>query len=332
MNNRLTGLQSSATVRFAETVWAMERSGASVIKLQIGDPDFDTHPKIVAAANKAMQAGLTHYSMTQGLVKLRTAVSERLSHDIAVDYKPEEILITHGGVHAVFCAINAIVSSGDEVLILDPSWMPYSSAAELAGGVPVRVPSGPDTGFAPDIDRIKSSITPKTKLLVINSPCNPSGHVLSVDALTELAELAVKHGLYVLSDDVYSRLIYDDTTYTHIATLPGMRERSVAVNSLSKTYAMTGWRIGWLSAPRELAKQILKMSQYTITHVAPFVQQAAITALTDRDVQAQVSEMIDTYGARREMILKALGPVNRIDTLCPDGAFYVLIDISQFGS
>lgn len=331
MNPKLAEIKQSITVSIADMAREVERQGKHVIKLQTGDPDFATPDAIVEAAYSALKAGHTHYVASRGLPELRQAIADKLSRENNLDYDPtSEVLVTHGGIHAIFAAINALIETGDEVLIIDPSWMPYVSGTLIAGGKPVRIATGPQEGFRLHIKQIEASLSQRTRLLMLNTPCNPTGVVLSAEELQEIAEIVKRHNLYVIADEVYEKLVYDDHKHVSFASLPGMSERTITINSLSKTYAMTGWRIGYLAAKSKLVEQILKISQYSITNVAPFVQKAAIVALTNPQAQAFVGLMRKTYDKRRKRAIKELGAIKGIRTVVPQGAFYFMVDISGF--
>ena len=331
MNPKLVQIQQSVTVRIADMAREIECRGEHVIKLQTGDPDFDTPDTIVEAAYAAMKAGHTHYVASQGLPDLREAIADKLSRTNGLNYNPaSEILVTHGGVHAIFVTINALIKPGDEVLIIDPCWMPYVSSTVIAGGKPVRIATDPQEGFRVQLEQIAAHLSKRTRLLILNSPCNPTGQVLTAEELEGIADMVDRHNLYVIADEVYEKIIYDDHKHVSFASLPGMRERTVTINSFSKTYAMTGWRVGYLAASWELVDQILKMSQYSITNVAPFVQKAAVVALTHPEVQAFVDAMREVYDRRRKRVIEELEAIEGIRMMMPQGAFYFMINISRF--
>jgi aspartate/methionine/tyrosine aminotransferase len=330
VNPRLLTINESATVHIADRIRELESKGQKVIKLQSGDPDFVTPRAIIEAACSAMRSGLTHYAASRGLPDLREAIGRKLKNENNVTYDPKtEILVTHGGVHAIFIAMSSLIGPGDEVLIIDPCWNPYVSSTIIAGGKPVRVPTDPKNGFRVRADDLEEAVSERTKLLVVNSPANPSGVVLRKEELESIAELANEHDLRVIADEVYERLIYDGHDHTSLASLPHMVDRTITVNSFSKTYAMTGWRIGYLAADHELVDHILKTSQYSITNVAPFVQKGALAALTDPSVEKSVKRMMMSYAERRQSIIDALESVEDIGVVIPQGAFYFMLDVSK---
>lgn len=329
LNTNLLELSESATVALADRVRQMQNSGQKIHALQTGDPDFPTPQPIVDAAYRAMQEGQTHYCNSRGLPALRLAISRKLSESNQVEYDAAtEILVTSGGVHAYYCALQAILNLGDEVLVTDPSWMTHVNLVGMAGGRAVRVPTTPDENFLPNIQSWERALSPRTIALVLNSPANPTGAVATRDYLGELNEFAARRNLFVISDEVYESILFDGREHTSFASLPQAKSRCLLVNSFSKTYAMTGWRIGYLAAPKTVISQALKASQNTITNVAPFVQKAAIAALTDTAVSSAINDMRAIYARRKqkvtEMWRESAAPVHIHE---PQGAFYFFLDV-----
>lgn len=325
---KLSALEEAATVALADRVRKLQSSGRRIYALQTGDPDFATPIPIVEAAYQAMRQGHTHYCDSRGLPELRQAIAGKHMRADAVEYDPaKEILVTCGGVHAYYCALLAILNPGDEVMVPDPSWMTHVNLVGLTGGRPVRVPALPEGGFLPTMSSWEKMISPRTVALVLNSPSNPTGSVASPEYLGELCDLAARRNLYVISDEVYESILYEGLHHTCAASIPGAKDRCLVINSFSKTYAMTGWRIGYLAAPERVVNQALKASQHSITNVAPFIQRAAIAALGD-SAAAAVSEMTAAYSRRRHNVIRMWrecpGPIR----LCePQGAFYFFIDM-----
>lgn len=331
IKSNLYKIDESTSVLIADLVREMESTGKSIIKLQTGDPDFPTPTVIVEAAYSAMKSGYTHYSASRGLPELRQAIADKLDNENNLQYNPEnEILVTNGGIHALFIAINSIINSGDQVLIIDPCWMPYVSSTIIAGGQPIRIPTDFKKGFKIDAQTIESFINNKTKLLVLNYPCNPSGAVYSEEELSEIAEIVKKYGLYVISDEIYEKLIFDKNKHISFAIFDDMKERTITINSFSKTYAMTGWRIGYLAGDEKIVSQILKISQYSITNVCTFIQKAAVTALTEPSLKKHIKEMVEIYAKRRKLMVEAINSMEGLRANMPQGAFYVLVDVSQY--
>jgi len=332
LNRKLESLGQSPTLAVADRVRVLEEDGSSVVKLQTGDPDFDTPARIVEAAVDAIRGGDTHYSNTRGLPVLREAIANKMAVENGMQFDPtREVLVTHGAVHAVFSAVSAVVNPGEEVLVPDPCWAPYSAAVCIAGARPVRVPGCAERGFSLTSDAVHRQASPRTRALIVNSPANPSGAVLDRASLAAIGEVARDLDLWVIADEVYERLVYDDHVHVSMGSLPGMAERTVTIGSFSKTYAMAGWRLGYIAAPNRVCDQVLKVSQYTVTNVSPFIQRAGYVALTDRGVASAVSDMVDIYARRRRRVIDALGTTSSIGYVVPNGAFYVLLDAMGLG-
>ena len=329
LNQQFDLIRQSATVAMADRILALKASGKSIIGLQMGDPDFGTHPAIVDAALKAMQDGLTHYGPSRGYADLRTAVANKLIRDEGVTYDPtSEILITHGGIHAYYLAMQSILTAGDDVLIPDPSWATHSNMVIMLRGNVIRVPAPADNGFIPHFDSWLKALTPKTRAIVLNYPSNPTGAYPSREYLQKLQDFAAKHDLWIVSDEVYGSLYYEERP-TSAAAIEGAKERTLLVNSLSKSYAMTGWRVGFLAAPQHVIENALKAGQNSITCVAPFIQKAAAFALTDPAIQNVAAEMRSAYAHRRELVLRLSHELEaeKIKVIPPQGAFYFFLDL-----
>jgi aspartate aminotransferase len=284
---------------------------------------------IQEALDRALRDGFTHYTESRGLPALREAISEKLRRDNSIAADPrDEIIVTPGGKHALFCAITALVDRGDEVVILDPSWVSYEPIVRMVGGAPINIALTSSSGFHVAADMIEACVTPRTKLIIINSPNNPTGRVYSRSELEAIASVALRHDLFVISDEVYEKLVFDDRRAESIATLAGMSDRTITINSFSKTYAMTGWRLGYLAGPRRLVKEIFKVHQHSVTCAPAFTQMAGIAAL--RGPQACVAEMVAEFSTRRNRIDEVLGKVPGLKLKKPEGTFYLFLDISNF--
>jgi aspartate/methionine/tyrosine aminotransferase len=334
LNPQLTDLHESATVALGDRVRRLRASGSKVIGLQTGDPDFPTPQPIIDAARRAMNEGHTHYGDSRGLPELRQAIADKLRRTNHVGYDPAaEILVTCGGIHAYYCALASILTQGDEVLIPDPAWMTHANVVTWLGGRAVRVPGSCDNNFWPTFADWERAVSSRTVALVVNSPNNPTGAVADKGYLSQLNQFADVHNLYVISDEVYENILYDGRGHTCFASLVGAKERTLLVNSLSKTYAMTGWRVGYLAAPTDIIASALKASQHSITNLAPFIQRAAAFALTDSAMQEAARQMTLTYTRRRDMVMQlwrdsapSLIPLNE-----PQGAFYFFVDVRALG-
>ena len=328
LNVQFESLRQSPTIAMADRILALKASGRKIVGLQVGDPDFPTPPAVMEVAFKAMQDGLTHYGPSRGYPELRRAAALKLERDNAVSYDPDtEILVTHGGIHAYYLAMQSILNPGDEVLIPDPSWGTHANMATMLRGAVVRVPAPPENGFIPYFDSWEKALTEKTRVIVLNYPSNPTGAYPTREYLGQLQEFAARHHVWVVSDAVYENLYYGEKP-TSVAAFKDAKERTILVNSLSKTYAMTGWRVGYLAAPQAVIENALKAGQNSITCVAPFVQKAAALALTDPSVQRVAAEMRETYARRRELVLRMARELEseRVLVTPPQGAFYFFLD------
>ena len=328
LNTQFDTLRQSPTVAMADRILALKASGRRIIGLQVGDPDFPTPPPVVEVAFKAMQDGLTHYGPSQGYPELRRAAALKLERDNAVTYDPDtELLVTHGGIHAYYLAMQSILNPGDEVLVPDPSWGTHSNMARMLRANVIRIPAPAENGFIPHFESWEKALTPKTRVIVLNYPSNPTGAYPTREYLGQLQDFASRNNLWVVSDTVYENLCYGEKP-TSAAAFEGAKERTILVNSLSKTYAMTGWRVGYLAAPQAVIENALKAGQNSITCVAPFVQKAAAFALSDSGVQQAAAEMRAAYARRRELVLRIAHELEseRVLVTPPQGAFYFFLD------
>ncbi|MBK9207262.1 MAG: pyridoxal phosphate-dependent aminotransferase [Anaerolineales bacterium] len=329
INTQFELIRQSATVAMADRILALKASGQNIVGLQVGDPDFGTPPAVVDAALKSMQAGLTHYGPSRGYPDLRAAVASKLIRDEGVSYNPaSEILITHGGIHAYYLAMQSVLNPGDDVLIPDPSWATHSNMAIMLRGNVIRVPAPAENGFIPHFDSWLKALTPKTRVIVLNYPSNPTGAYPTREYLQKLQDFAAQHNLWIVSDEVYGSLYYEEKP-TSAAAIEGAKERTLLVNSLSKSYAMTGWRVGYLAAPAHVIENALKAGQNSITCVAPFIQKAATFALTDPAIQDVTAEMRAAYGRRRQLVLRLSHELesDKVKVIPPQGAFYFFLDL-----
>ena len=305
LNEQFELVRQSPTVSLSDRINMLKASGRQLVGLQVGDPDFSTHPAIIDAALNAMQSGLTHYGPAIGTVELRQAIAAKLLRDEGVAYDPaSEIMVTHGGIHAYYLAMQSILNPGDDVLIPDPSWATHENMATMLRGHVIRVPAPADNGFIPHFDSWLKALTAKTKVIVLNYPSNPTGAYPTREYLRQLQDFAKEYNLWIVSDEVYGSLYYGERP-TSAAALDGAKERTLLVNSLSKSHAMTGWRVGFLAAPARVIENALKAGQNSITCVAPFIQKAAAFALTDPEIQNVTSNMRAAYARRRELVIRS---------------------------
>ena len=329
LNIQFEKIRQSQTVAMADRVHALKAAGRRIIGLQTGDPDFATPPAVLEAALQAMQDGLTHYAPSRGLMDLRHAASVKLQRDNSVSYDPEtELLITHGGIHAYYLAMQSVLNPGDEVLVPDPSWATHSNMAIMLRGNVIRVPAPAENGFIPLFESWEKALSSKTRVIVLNYPSNPTGAYPTREYLQRLHDFAAAHKLWIVSDEVYENLYYGERP-TSAAALDGAKEHTLLVHSFSKTFAMTGWRVGYLAAPARVIENALKAGQNSITCVSPFVQKAAAFALTDPAVRQATENMRAAYARRRELVLRISHELESKKVLVtpPMGAFYFFLDM-----
>ena len=328
LNQQFELVRQSPTVSLSDKINALKASGRELVGLQVGDPDFNTHPSISDVAFKAMQDGLTHYGPAIGTLELRKAIAAKLLRDEGVTYDPAtEIMVTHGGIHAYYLAMQSILNPGDDVLIPDPSWATHENMATMLRGNVIRIPAPAEAGFIPQFDSWLKALTPQSKVIVLNYPSNPTGAYPTREYMQKLQDFAKEHNLWIVADEVYGSLYYRERP-TSAAAIDGAKERTLIVNSLSKSYAMTGWRVGFLAAPKEVIANALKAGQNSITCVAPFTQKAATFALTDPEVQEVTANMRSAYARRRELVLRLAEEFKSENVLVtqPQGAFYFFLD------
>ena len=321
---RMNRMAPSGIRKVNEKALAMERAGERVLHFEIGRPDFDTPEYIKRAAEQALADGKVHYTSNFGLMELRQAIADKLKRENNVDYTASEVLVTVGLSEAVFAVLATILEEGDEILVPDPVWLNYINVPNLLGAKAVTYGLTEETGFQMNLEEVKAKITPKTRAIVIITPNNPTGGVLSEDVLKELAEIAVSNDLMVISDEVYERLVYDGAKHISIASLPGMKERTFTMNGMSKAYAMDGWRLGYVAAPEEYILAMNKFHQHNTTCAPNFVQVAAIAALNEEG--DEVKEMVKEYQRRRDYAVKAINEIPGLHCECPKGAFYIFIN------
>lgn len=321
---RMNRMAPSGIRKVNEKALAMERAGERVLHFEIGRPDFDTPEYIKRAAEQALAEGKVHYTSNFGLMELRQAIADKLKRENNVDYTASEVLVTVGLSEAVFAVLATILEEGDEILVPDPVWLNYINVPNLLGAKAVTYGLTEETGFQMNLEEVKAKITPKTRAIVIITPNNPTGGVLSEDVLKELAEIAVSNDLMVISDEVYERLVYDGAKHISIASLPSMKERTFTMNGMSKAYAMDGWRLGYVAAPEEYILAMNKFHQHNTTCAPNFVQVAAIAALNEEG--DEVKEMVKEYQRRRDYAVKAINEIPGLHCECPKGAFYIFIN------
>ena len=333
MKNRISArmdrLVPSGIRKVNEKALAMERAGEKVIHFEIGRPDFDTPAYIKKACVESLDRGEVFYTSNFGLMELREEIARYLNRRNNTDYKATEVLVTVGLSEAVFDLLCTILDEGDELLIPDPVWMNYLNVPKLLGAVPVSYTLREENDYQLDLEEIRSKITGKTKAMVIVTPNNPTGGVLTEETLKGLAQIAVEKDIMVITDEVYERLVYNGAKHVSIASLPGMKERTFTMNGLSKTYSMTGWRVGYVAAPEAYIATLNKLHQHNTTCAPSFVQRAAIVAL--RDEKNEVEQMVKEYQRRRDYAVQAINAIPGLSCRCPKGAFYIFINCKALG-
>lgn len=323
LSQLVSHIPASVTLAVNDRAKALQRAGHDVIALAGGDPDFDTPTHITAAALAAIENGATHYpAPMKGIPALMEAIAHKMNKDNDIHADPKtDIVVTPGGKWALYLALVALLNPGDEVLYLEPVWVSYPPMIKLAGGVAVPVSLSPDDNYRVTADLIRAKITPKTKALMVNSPSNPTGRVLTHEELREITKVAIEKDLYVISDEIYEKLVFDGRKHESIGSLPGMAERTLTANGMSKAYAMTGWRLGWLVGPENIIKLAIKVNSQTVSSAANFTMHAAAAALTGP--QDFIETMRASYEARRDFMVKALNEIDGVECKLVEGAFYL---------
>jgi aspartate/methionine/tyrosine aminotransferase len=307
----------------------LEAQGKEIIHLEIGEPDFDTPKNIVDAAITSLQNGYTHYSPAAGMPELRSVIAEYAKEQKRIETGPEEVVVVPGGKPIIFYSILATVNPEDEVIYPNPGFPIYESVIRFVGGIPVPIHLKEENDFRLDVDELKSLITSKTKMLIINSPQNPTGGVLTRTDIERIADLVRGNKILVLSDEIYDRMIYTKEKPVSIASLPGMKDWTIILDGFSKTYAMTGWRIGYGIMNEKIASKIAQLMVNSNSCTASFTQKAAIEALTGP--QDDVTRMVNEFHKRRNLMVEGLNAIENVTCLTPKGAFYVFPNISSFG-
>lgn len=330
-SERAEAVPFSGIRKVFDRITQLESTGKSVVNLCIGRPDFDTPAHIKARAARALEEGHVHYTPNAGIIGLRRAIADKLARENDVEVDPEGgVIVTIGATEAVFIALMAYLNPGDECLVPSPGWLSYYHMVTLAGGkaVPVPMKEGGD-GFRLDMEILESRITPRTKILIITNPHNPTGSVMEAHELQQVLELARSRGVLVISDEIYERLTYDGVRLVSLAALPGGRDQVIIVNGFAKAYSMTGWRLGWLAGSPELLSPTLKIHQYSTVCATSFAQHGGQEALTAS--QECVEEMRAEFDARRQLMVEGLNRIPGISCSRPRGAFYVFPNISGWG-
>lgn len=331
VNRRIKLIVGSTTLAITARAKELQGQGKDVVNFAAGEPDFDTPDFIKHSAIKAIQDGFTKYTPSIGTPNLREAIAAKFLKDNQLNYKPSQIAVSCGAKHSIYNIIQILADEKEEVLIPVPYWVSYPEMVKLAGATPVFVPTSAATGFKLTVEQLKGAVTPKTKILIICSPSNPTGMVYSKDELQAIADVCIQNNIYVISDEIYEKLIYDKKIFTSIASLNDkIFALTVTVNGVSKAYSMTGWRIGYCGAAQEIIDYINKFQDHSTSNPTSISQMAALAAL--KAPESSVKEMCREFETRRNLMLSCLDEIPEIKYVRPQGAFYVFCDISKLGS
>jgi aspartate aminotransferase len=321
-------LKPSATIAAAAKAKELKSTGVTVYEFTLGEPDFVTPKHICDAAKKAMDAGHTHYTPATGIPELKQAICDSFDRDHSLLYKPNQVAVSNGAKHSIHNVLTALCGPGDEVIIPAPYWVSYSALVELTGATPVIVPTTEESGFCFSAEQFEAAITPKTKLMMLNNPCNPTGAAYPIGNLEALAKVAVERDVFVMSDEIYEKLIYEGSQFRSFASFgEEVVQRTIIVSGVSKAYAMTGWRIGWTIASAELTAAMNKLQSQETSNPCSVSQYAAIAALNES--QECVETMRQEFAKRREYVLERLRKLPDVSFAEPGGAFYVFFNVSK---
>ncbi|NIM01063.1 MAG: aminotransferase class I/II-fold pyridoxal phosphate-dependent enzyme [Acidobacteria bacterium] len=326
--DRVKQIGMSPTLRVAALAGELKRQGHDVLDLSAGQPDFPTPESVKQAGVQAIEDNQTRYTANSGMQELREAITQRIRRDHDLHYEASQILVSPGAKASLYFACMTLIDPGDEVIVPSPYWVTYPEQVRLAGGKPVFVPCRGEDGFRLDPDRLQAAITGKTRVLILNDPSNPTGASYSEEQLRPLAELCERHDLWIVADEIYSRLLYDGRRFVSVATLgEAIRERTVMINGMSKAWSMTGWRVGWTAAAQAVIDGMAKLQSHSTSNVTTISQFASVEALNNCD--AEIARRVDAFQQRRNCIVERLRGIDGVRCTSPEGAFYVLPDCSE---
>ncbi|MBE7068728.1 MAG: pyridoxal phosphate-dependent aminotransferase [Clostridiales bacterium] len=324
---RMSTLAPSLTLAISAKAKAMKSAGESVVSFGVGEPDFNTPEHIINAAKSALDNGHTKYTPSSGLLPLRKAICEKFQKDNGLTYEPSQIIVSNGAKHSIFNACYAVLEEGDEVIIPAPYWLTYPEVVKVCGATPVYIDCKKENQFKFSPEELKAVITPKTKMLIFNSPSNPTGAVYNEEETRAIAKVCEEAGIFVLADEIYEKLCYNGVKPFSIAKCSEkMQDLTITVNGVSKTYAMTGWRVGYLAAPKDVAKAIDSFQSHATSNACSISQYATIEALNSSDEEIQ--EMVNVFDKRREKLLALIDGIDGVEAVKPDGAFYVMLVVN----
>ncbi len=330
VSKKVKEIAPSLTLEITAKAKKMKAEGISVIGFGAGEPDFNTPKYIIDSAKNALDIGFTKYTPAAGMVELKKAICDKFLKDNSLTYDPAQIVVSSGAKSSLYHAICAIVDDGDEVILPSPYWLTYPELVKLAGGTCVLVETEKQNGYKMTAEQFENAVTDKTKCLILNSPNNPTGAVYSKEEIESIAKVAEKHGIYVISDEIYEKLVYGGEIHYSIAQCSDfMKEHTIIINGMSKTYSMTGWRIGYLAAPLTIAKAISSMQSHTTSNACSIAQYASVAALTDSEGEKFIAQMQRVFDDRRKLMIEKLSSVDGIECIEPKGAFYVFVNVSK---
>jgi len=328
ISTKVSEITPSATIAVAAKADELKSKGFKIINFAVGEPDFDTFENIKEAAAQAMKAGFTKYTATAGIKELREAICMKFKRDNNLDYSPSQIIVSNGAKQALYNAFMTICGQGDEVLVPTPCYVTFPEQIKLAGAIPIYIPTKEENNFRITLKELKAKYTPQTKVLVLNSPNNPSGAMCKEDKLEQIADFLVDKGIWVITDEIYENIIYDEAKHISIASLSQeIKNQTIMVNGLSKTYAMTGWRVGYAAGPEKIISAMIKLQGHVTANINSIAQKGAIEALTGP--QEMIETMCKEYARRRDYVVKKLNSIRGISCNSPDGAFYAFPNISK---
>ena len=330
ISERAAQLTPSLTLSIDSKAKAMKAEGIDVCGFGAGEPDFDTPEHIKKATIDALEAGFTKYTPSAGIPELRQAIAEKFANDNGLSYRAAQVIVSNGAKHSCYNAILATCQPGDEVIIPSPYWVSYPDMVRLAGAEPVFVPTSERNLWKMRAEDFENAMTPRTKMLIMNSPGNPTGSVYTREELQAIVDVAAEEDIYILSDEIYEKLVYDDAKHVSIASLSKEAyDLTITVNGFSKSYAMTGWRLGYLAAPEAVAKAVDSIQSHTTANASSFSQRGALAAL--KGDQQAVADMREEFDMRRNYMIDRLSKIQNVTAVRPQGAFYVLVNVSQLG-
>ncbi|MDI3547128.1 MAG: aspartate aminotransferase [Halanaerobiales bacterium] len=328
LSKKHLGISESLTLAISARAKAMKAAGLDVIGFGAGEPDFNTPDFIIESAKEALDRGFTGYTSASGTKELKEAICGKLQKDNGLEYNIDQVIVSNGAKHSLYNTLQAILNPGDEVIIPVPYWVSYPELVKMGGGKPVYVETKEEYGFKMEIEELKKVVTPRTKALILNSPSNPTGTVYEKGELEAIVELAVEKGFFIISDEIYEKLIYDGVKHTSIASLgPEIKDLTIVINGMSKAYAMTGWRIGYAAGRKDIIKVMSNIQSHSTSNPNSIAQYASVTALTDPRAEEAIEMMVREFNQRRKYMAEKLNNVNGLSCLLPQGAFYVFLNI-----